>query len=79
MKWKEGRSTKYDVRHFLFVLLLRCDQLFVVMFHTVNVAIIFVVVCLLPGRNVVVIAYTCICVQPCIIVYIQYSLSHIQI
>ena len=42
----EGRSTKYDVRHFLFVLLLRCDRLFAVKFHTmiVTVAVIFVIV-----------------------------------
>ena len=52
MKWRECRSTKYDVRHFLFVLLLRCDRLFAVTFHTVNVtvavAVIFAVVWLPP-------------------------------
>ena len=51
VKWREGRSTKYDVRHFLFVLLLiRCDRLFAVTFQTVNVtvAVIFAVVWLPP-------------------------------
>ena len=52
VKLREGRSTKYDVRHFLFVLLWRCDWLFAVKFHTMNVtvtvAMIFAVVWLPP-------------------------------
>ena len=48
VKWREGRSTKYDIRHYLFVLLIRCDRLFAVTFHTVNVAVIFAVVWLPP-------------------------------
>ena len=50
--WEQVDSQKYNVHHFLFVFIWRCDRLFVVKFHTVHitiaVAVIFAILWLLP-------------------------------